>query len=281
MSIETVQVQAAQPSAEEAAAALAEAAKTAPTNEAEARAQIEAKKAAEEAAKNAPERPSWLNEKFATPEDLAKAYEELEKKLGAPKEEPKPEDQNTAEEKAKEEADKKAAEEAPKNAAETVAELNKRFEANGQKLTEADYELAAKAGYDKATVDSYIAGQQALAELAATRITNAAGGKESMDRMFAWASTSLQAAEIETFNKSFEGADVNAAVLAMEQLKAKYEAANGKDPTLIGGKPPSASVDTFESWAQVTKAMEDPRYKSDHAYRKAVEQKLGRSNNIR
>lgn len=35
----------------------------------------------------APERPEWLPEKFKTPEDMAKSYTELEKKLGAPKEE--------------------------------------------------------------------------------------------------------------------------------------------------------------------------------------------------
>ncbi|TPI67591.1 hypothetical protein FJ420_01910 [Mesorhizobium sp. B3-1-3] len=281
MTVQTIQVQATQPSAEESAAALAAAAAAAPTNEAEARAKIEADKAAAEAAKSTPERPSWLNEKFATPEDMAKAYEELEKKLGAPKEEPKPEGEKTAEELAKEAADKAKAEEAPKTAAEVVSDLNSKWEAQGQKLTDADYEAAAKAGYDKATVDSYIAGQQALAELATQRITNAAGGKESMDRMFAWASTSIPAAEIATFNKAFEGADVNAAVVAMEQLKTKYEAANGRDPKLVGGKPAGAATDVFTSWAQVSQAMSDKRYNTDHAYRLSVEQKLGRSDNIR
>jgi hypothetical protein len=281
LTVETIQVQAQQPTADEAAAALAAAAAAAPTNEAEARAKIEAEKAAAEAAKNAPARPEWLDPKFQSPEDMAKAYAELEKKLGAPKEEPKPDAEKTPEEKAKEETDKKAAEEAPKTAAEVVTELNKRFETNGQKLTDADYELAQKAGYDKATVDSYIAGQQALAELATQRITNAAGGKDSMDRMFAWASTSLTAAEIGTFNASFEGADVNAAVVAMEQLKTKYEAANGKDPKLVGGKPAGAATDVFTSWAQVSQAMSDKRYATDHAYRLSVEQKLGRSDNIR
>ncbi|MER8385246.1 hypothetical protein NKH14_06940 [Mesorhizobium sp. M1380] len=282
MSVETIQVQAAQQTSEESAAALAAAAATAPTNEAEARAQIEAQKAAAEAAKAPPaERPSWLNEKFQSPEELAKAYEELEKKLGAQKEEAKPEAEKTEAEKAKEEADKKAADETPKKASEVVADLNAKFLAQDGKLTDADYAAAEAIGHDRATVDAFIAGQQALAEVATQRITGAAGGKESMDRMFAWASTSLPAAEIDTFNKSFEGADVNAAVIAMEQLKGKYEAANGKDPTLIGGKPAAASSDVFSSWAQVQTAMSDDRYSKDHAYRTSVEQKLARSNNIR
>lgn len=282
MSVETIQVQAAQQTSEESAAALAAAAATAPTNEAEARAQIEAQKAAAEAAKAAPaERPSWLNEKFQSPEELAKAYEELEKKLGAPKEEAKPEAEKTEAEKAKEEADKKAADETPKKASEVVADLNAKFLAQDGKLTDADYAAAEAIGHDRATVDAFIAGQQALAEVATQRITSAAGGKESMDRMFAWASTSIPAAEIDTFNKAFEGADVNAAVIAMEQLKGKYEAANGKDPTLIGGKPAGSASDVFTSWAEVQTAMSDDRYGRDHAYRTKVEQKLARSNNIR
>lgn len=281
MSVETIQVQAVQPTAEESAAALAAAAAVAPTNEAEAVAKIASEKAAAEAAKNAPARPEWLNEKFQTPEDLQKAYDELAKKLGAPKEEPKPEAEKTDAEKAKEAADKAAAEAAPKKASEVVADLNAKFLSQDGKLTDADYAAAEAIGHDRATVDAFIAGQQALAEVATQRITSAAGGKESMDRMFAWASTSIPAAEIETFNKAFEGADVNAAVIAMEQLKGKYEAANGKDPTLLSGKPGGNSVDVFTSWAEVQTAMGKEEYTKDHAYRTRVEQKLARSNNIR
>jgi hypothetical protein len=280
LSVETVQVQTVAPSAEESAAALAAAAATAPTNEAEARAKIEAEKAAAAA----PARPEWLDAKFQSPEDMAKAYAELEKKLGAAKEEPKPDAEKTAEQIAKEAADKAAAEakdKEPPKASEVVADLNAKFLAQDGKLTDADYAAAEAIGHDRATVDAFIAGQQALAEVATQRITSAAGGKESMDRMFAWASTSIPAAEIETFNKAFEGADVNSAVVAMEQLKAKYEAANGKEPTLVAGKPGANASDVFSSWAQVQAAMSDERYGKDHAYRTTVEQKLARSNNIR
>jgi hypothetical protein len=277
----TIQVQTAAPTAEESAAALAAAAAVAPTNEAEARAKIEADKAADEAAKSAPARPEWLDPKFQSPEDMAKAYAELEKKLGAPKEEPKPEAEKTEAEKA---AEKAAAEEKAKEtpkASEVVADLNAKYLAQDGKLTDADYAAAEAIGHDRATVDAFIAGQQALAEMATQRIMGAAGGKESMDRMFAWASTSIPAAEIDTFNKAFEGADVNSAVVAMEQLKAKYEAANGKEPTLVAGKPGANASDVFTSWAQVQDAMKDDRYARDHAYRTTVEQKLARSNNIR
>ena len=50
-------------------------------------ASIDVKNAAEKAAEN---RPAWLPEKFKTPEDMAKSYVELEKKLGTTKPEEKP-----------------------------------------------------------------------------------------------------------------------------------------------------------------------------------------------
>ena len=44
--------------------------------------------AAPEPAPSEPDRPDWLPEKFKTPEDLAKSYGELEKKLGSREQSP-------------------------------------------------------------------------------------------------------------------------------------------------------------------------------------------------
>ena len=274
MKIETTEVRHVEPSAEEAAAALAKAAETAPQPEEEARAQLAAK--AEEAAAPTPERPQWLPEKFKSAEDLAKAYAELEKKVGTPAKE---EAEASDTEKSKD-GDEKKTEDEPAKASEVVTKLNESFAANGE-LSEADYALAESIGHDRATVDDFIAGQKALADQATQRITDAAGGKESMDRMFTWAKTGLSGSEIDTFNKSMEGKDVNAAVIAMEQLKARYEKANGRDPKLITGKPQGASHDTYGSWAEVSSDMSDPKYKVDPAFRQKVADKLGRSDNIR
>lgn len=265
-----------EPTVEETAARLAAEAATAVTTEEEAKAKIAAEEAAKNAPKADPERPTWLPEKFRSAEDMATAYAALEAKIGAPKEEPAADADKAKEGEEKPEEKKDGAEE-PKKASEVVASLNDRFSANG-KLSDEDYELAESIGHDRATVDAFIAGQTALAELATQRITTAAGGKDSMERLFAWASTSLSADEIGTFNSSFANSDVNAAVIAMEQLKSKYETANGKDPKLVGGKPAGQDSDVFTSWAEVTAAMSDDRYAADHAYRKRVEQKLGRSN---
>ncbi|MER9596127.1 hypothetical protein [Mesorhizobium sp. M0244] len=280
--IQSVIVQAPESTAEEDAAALAFAASTAPTTEEEARAQIEAKKAADEAAKNAPppvERPEGVPEKFwdaakgvVNHEALLASYAELEKKVGAPKvdDDADLDDLDPALQETEEAEDAE-----PFSLATFDAEY-----AEAGALSEASYETLAAKGFDKATVDGYIAGQEALGQIATQRITEAAGGKDGMDRIFAWATTGVSPAEIDAFNEKFQHADVNAGVIAMEQLKAKYEAANGKDPVLLGGKPAGNPVDTFDSWAQVTAAMADPKYKSDPAYRAAISAKLGRSNKI-
>jgi hypothetical protein len=53
--------------------------------------------------------------------------------------------------------------------------------------------------------------------------------------------------------------------------------ANPKQPSLYEGTSDTVSKDAFASVAQVTEAMNDPRYDSDPAYRQLVEDKIGRS----
>ncbi|RVG37992.1 hypothetical protein CN233_04465 [Sinorhizobium meliloti] len=244
-----------------AAAALAEAAAAAPASTEEA---LRAK--SEEAAKaDAPARPEWLPEEFESPEDFAKAFAEL--KAGQ-----KPAEEKTdapAEEKPEGEQDK------PTPVVDVNA-VSAEFAEKGELSEETYADLAAK-GFDKAFVDSFIEGQKARADAVERRLTDAAGGKDHLDRMFAWASTSMTEAEITAYNASFANADVTAAELAIKELRSKYEAANGRDGTLLGGKAPSAAADTFGSWAEVTQAMSDPRYEKDPAYRAKVESKIARS----
>jgi hypothetical protein len=244
-----------------AAAALAEAAATAPASTEDAL----RSKAAAEAKAEAPARPEWLPEEFETPEAMAEAFAALKGTKEAST------DEAPVETEAK-------TEEVPAGFVDVKA-VSAEWDEKGE-LSEATYaDLAAK-GYDKTIVDQYIAGQTALAEAATRRLNEAAGGRENLERMFAWASTSLTAEEIGTYNASFANADVNAAALAIADLKSKYEGANGRDPKLLGGKPPASAADVFHSWAEVTKAMTDPRYSKDPAYRAKVEAKLSRSNAV-
>ncbi len=277
MQIETSIVRQEAPTLEVVSEELAAAAAVAPTTTEEALAAAKG-----EATPKVAERPADVPEKFWNAEKgevdtaaILKSYSELEKNRPAPA----MENEGAAEEQPKEEeeGEKKPDAETPSKPAEVVASLTKTYAEKGE-FGDADYAMAEAAGFDRATVDAYVAGQQALADAATRQITEAAGGKENMDRMFAWASTALTVEQVAEYNKSFEGGDVAAAVIAMGKLKADYEAVYGRDASKnISGKPDNGSTDVYTSWAEVSRAMEAPEYAKDPAYRKKVEQKLARS----
>jgi hypothetical protein len=65
---------------------------------------------------------------------------------------------------------------------------------------------------------------------------------------------------------------------AVEALFSRYQDAVGVDGQLLTGKAASSTKDTFRSQAEVVRAMSDPRYDTDPAYRQDVFAKLERSN---
>ena len=105
------------------------------------------------------DRPEWLPEKFKSAEDMAKAYSELEKKMGAGAKE----DTDEAEQSETEaEDDEEQSEENTSEAYKAVAEASKEFFENDGQLSEETYNALEKAGLPRDLVDSYAASQQAL-----------------------------------------------------------------------------------------------------------------------
>ena len=206
------------------------------------------------------DRPEWLPEKFSNAEELAKAYGALEKEFSArPKEETKP-------------AEETKAEEAPQQG------LDKYYEEYAEKgeLAETSYSELAKLGLDKTLVDSYIEGQNLISDTNTKQIQEIAGGKEEYIELVNWASDNLSDAEVRVFNDMVEGGDIETAKFAVQGLMAKA-GANPKQASLFEGTSDAVSKDAFASVAQVTEAMNDPRYETDPAYRRMVEEKIGRS----
>lgn len=225
--------------------------------------------------------------KFNTQEELEKAYVELSKKLGAPKaEEATPEVEAAPKEEENTEANadtenKSEAEEVAKEAAEAsgldLNDLSKAYWDQGE-LTEEQYTSLEKAGYPKAIVDQFIAGQQAVLEAETLRAYNAAGGEQGYAAMIAWAKESLAEAEIAAYDKAVNSGDMNDVLSAVKGLRARYDNEAGFEPTVrVGGKAVTTG-DVYESVAQLTADMANPLYQSDKAFRAKVEAKLGRSN---
>jgi vacuolar-type H+-ATPase subunit H len=220
------------------------------------------------------QRPAWLPEKFNSPEDLAKAYDELQKKLGqAPQEAQQGTDEAT--EKAQTET-QQAAEKAVEQAGLDMSALESEVVENGT-LSDKSFEALEKAGISREMVERYIEGQRALGEAVQSRLTAHVGGKEVLDGMLQWAATNLDRAEAEAFNQTVGGNEAQARI-ALDGLKAKYVAANGQPPANpVGGSRAAAGAPGYESLAQMQKDMSDPRYSTDPAFRQQVEAKLARS----
>jgi hypothetical protein len=224
-----------------------------------------------------PDRPAWLPEKFASVEDMAKAYTELEKKQGGQQQQeaPKPADKQSLEVPTQQQAQQAVA-----DAGLDFDALNTEYAKDG-KLSDATYEALKAKGISKAVADSYIAGQEALANQTRTEVFSVAGGEEAYTEMVTWARDNLSAADIDAYNNAMNAGNVSSMKLAVEGLRSRFVAANGSAPKLLGGNSgqgPAASGDVFRSTAELTSAMKDPRYTSDPAYREDVRAKLGRSN---
>ena len=223
----------------------------------------EAAKAAEaEAEAEAKAESELILGKFKSQEELEKAYQELEQKQSKETEVP---------------ATPEAARISVSEAGFKMEELSKEFAENSGALTEETLTKLEKAGIERATVDQYIAGQQAIATQVAASLTEVAGGAEALRSVLDWAGTNLTEAEADAYNSALDSGNIEAAKLALQGVAAKYTAAVGSEPSLVEGEAAAGvtGVAPFGSQQEVIAAMKDPRYKSgDPAYVKSVEKRL-------
>ena len=211
--------------------------------------------------------PPKLAGKFASKEELEKAYLELEKKLGGSKKEEAHVDPSSV--------DQNKAEEIAKGAGLDIDQMQRWYSQNGQ-LSEEHYKALEKSGIPKGIVDQYIAGQEAQAEKYRDSIISKVGGQDNFSAMAEWAKVNMSEQEIAAYNKATSSADMAVVENAVLGLAYRYQSAVGKDPKLLGGQ--TAGSSGFQSVAQLTEAMKDPRYEKDPAYRKDVQNRLANSN---
>ena len=220
------------------------------------------------------DRPEWLPEKFKSPEDMSKAYSELEKKLGQPAEEAS-EEPEQVEEKAEDKEEQ--TEENSSEAYQAVAEASKEFFENDGQLSEETYNTLEKAGLPRDLVDSYAAGQQALLQSEEGQIKSVAQG--NYEAMAEWANENLPQEEVEAFDEAVTGGTVSQAKLAVQGLYARYQNEVGAKPKLTQGAVNGVSTMPFRSMQELARAQSDPRYKSgDKAYHEEIDRRLQVSN---
>ena len=106
------------------------------------------------------------------------------------------------------------------------------------------------------------------------------GGEKNYTNMIDWAQKSLNEQEVKMFDAVMEKGDPLAAFFAVRSLAYAYNDAVGYDGNMVQGKAPRQSNDQFRSQQEVVRAMADPRYDDDPAYRREIMDKLERSPNV-
>ena len=216
--------------------------------------------AAEQQQEQQTDRPEWLPEKFNSAEDMAKAYGELESKLGG---------QETEQPKAEESSDLKIPEVNEKD----MNYYSQRFAENGQ-LDDEDYAGLEKLGVSKPMVDAYIQGQVAMQQQYTQTVYNEVGGQEAYQAMTEWASTNLTPEEVAVYDKAVNSGDTTTTMSAVKGLQARYQMENGTQPNLRQGKTSGSGVAAYASLEEMKADMRNPRYANDPAFRQQVQNKL-------
>ncbi|YP_009949110.1 head assembly [Enterobacter phage EcpYZU01] len=168
-----------------------------------------------------------------------------------------------------------AAVEAGKVTADDITSIKAEYASKGE-LSEASYAKLAEAGYTKRFVDSFIRGQEAMAEQYAAGVVRYAGGAEQFNRIL----SHLEANDKST-REALESAIIRkdlATTKAILNLAGRNMGkAKGVPPVrtiTTQGKPVVAkqtvAAEGYASKADMVKAMSDPRYLRDDAYTKQV-----------
>jgi hypothetical protein len=211
--------------------------------------------------------------KFKDAEDLEKGYIELQKKLGEPKGETEEQQEVETVEDTKED---------DKESEVDVTFLDKLwYESNDEFSQETLKELEGMKPQDLAQMHlEYRAKTQPtpLNDEAVNSLQGVAGGKEGYDTMIEWAQQNLQEQEIKMYDTVMDRGDPLACFFAVQALKNRFDDASGVDGEMLTGKAPVNKGDNFRSQAEVVRAMNDPKYENDPAYRQDVYNKLERSN---
>jgi hypothetical protein len=232
--------------------------------------------------------------KFNSAEELAKAYQQLERKLGQPRDQ----------------AVETAEPEAPAAPQEYSREtsVNDYGEFLSDKFEEAQlnpYEMAAAweqgqdvssyvekltaTGIPKQVIEQYLARPEAqapaeggLTDSDVSELKGMVGGDRQFQQLSQWAASNLNPQELADYNAAVDSGNKHAIRWALRTLQARSADTGAREPQLIGGGTASKTA-VFESQNEVIEAMNKTNdrgqrlYEVDNAYRRKVEKMLAAS----
>lgn len=250
-----------------------------------------------------PQGDELIGGKFKSQDDLLKAYEELQKKMGgaADSDETPPEgDQPSADEGGDSPAtfltDEKTDEDRQWEVDTYGTQIagimdmvnldakavNEHWQKTGEFPEEA-FAALENGGINRDMVQVYLQGMsvgeanEVIMEANDIKLLKSVDlTQEGYDALRTWGRNTLSAGEMNSFNQIMDTGTEGQKAWAVDNLKNKYMKTFGQAPNLIDGSPAATREETFGTAAEVRKAMKDPRYKTDPAYRREVAAKLSR-----
>ncbi|WP_323156964.1 capsid assembly protein [Pseudomonas rhodesiae] len=164
--------------------------------------------------------------------------------------------------------------------AEVAARIEEEYEADG-KLSEDSYAQLAKAGYSAGFVNSFMKGQEAVAEAYVSKIVAYAGGKEKFDRVLAHLKANSPKS-MDALYDAIERRDLNTVQTVINLGMASQAKKFGKQPERTlnrrnatpAGRAPAQQAEGFATQTDMVKAMNDPRYGRDAKYTQEVRNKV-------
>ena len=219
--------------------------------------------------------------KFKSAEDLEKAYKELESKLGQ-KEEETSEDVSEASDSDVPEPETPASE-----AAQFIQEASEEYFSNSNQLKPETVQKLKEMPSEQ-LIDAYLELQKnasiqpsQLSDSDANAILASVGGESAYNETLAWAADNLKPDEVAAFDNVINSGNKDAIFFAVQSLNQRYQDAVGFEGKQVSGKSvKNAVVKGFRSQAELARAISDPRYRTDPAYRLDIQEKLAASGDL-
>ncbi len=202
--------------------------------------------------------------KFKSQEDLLKAYEELQKKMGQPQE--TPEEAPKAEEKIIEEAD-----------ADTTtsfsAEKYEQEVASEGGLSDKSYAELESKGFTRTQVDSYIQGQQAYAASVRNNVYDSVGGEEAYTNLIQWASQNMDPSAIKEYNDAVDSMDQPRMLRSLEYMNLKHGQNAPREARRLEGDSPAGGLQPYANKNEWQRDSTSRLYGKDAKFTKMVDQR--------
>lgn len=225
--------------------------------------------------------------KFKSAEDLEKAYKELEKKLGQKEETTQEEGDDTQD--VSEDSDKDGDDEDLNQSeeAQAILKASEEYYSNDNQLSPETVQRLKELPSEK-LVEAYLELQKNAPAVAARPLSDAdaqdivksVGGQEAYSETLAWAAENLKPEEVAAYDNVVNSGNKDAVFFAVQALNQRYRDAVGFEGKQVSGKAVRNSIKGFRSQAELARAISDPRYRNDPAYRIDVEEKLAASGDL-